>query len=109
MTLRDFGASIQDWFDRTSATVSNEHVLDWPVSVVLLVFLGGFLGFAVIMAAFGGFFGWLTGKVFQSPDEMQKQIHLERGIPSDPRLRQHWANRTGPYSPEPSDKPQPPQ
>ncbi|HCY98586.1 MAG: hypothetical protein A3D16_23505 [Rhodobacterales bacterium RIFCSPHIGHO2_02_FULL_62_130] len=104
MTLRDLGSNIQGWFDRTAATVSNEHILDWPIGVTIIVVLGCIIGFTVFSTAVGGFFGWLTGLVFKNPEELGKEIRRQHGIPSDPSLRRHWANRTGPYAPDADSK-----
>ena len=100
MTIRDTATSIQGWFEDTSSTVSNEHIFDWPIGIVVVVAIGAIIGITIFSQAIGGFFGWLVGLAISSPEEMQKQIRQKYGIPSDPAMRHHWANRTGPYAPD---------
>jgi hypothetical protein len=99
MTLRDLGANFQAWLDATTATISNEHILDWPIGMLILVAVSGIIGITLFSSAFGHFFGWLASLAFKSPEVLEKEIRREYGIPSDPDLRHHWANRTGPYAP----------
>ncbi|MBL9049235.1 MAG: hypothetical protein JNK19_03890 [Tabrizicola sp.] len=53
MTLRELGQSITDRWDAYLTEIATEHVLDWSIGHLVLTFVGGAIGFSLIMGLIG--------------------------------------------------------
>ena len=50
MTLREYGRSIAEWWDRYLTEITTQHVLDWSIWHLVLTFFGVIVAFAIAWA-----------------------------------------------------------
>lgn len=101
-SLREIGTWFQDTAAAAAYAVQHESPLDWPLWLVIV---------AALLAIWAGLtvFGFIVGVYVAVRDAAADLFgnHGPRfpdGAPTDPKMRSMWANREGPYSPNPEER-----
>lgn len=94
-TLREISSSVVEWVGNTIYTLLNDSPLDWPIWLLIIV------GIAALMVVFGTL-DWMRFTYLQW--QADKQRKASSTMPTDPALKALWANREGPYHPDPEER-----
>ena len=96
-TLREiFDGSVIAVQDAISI-VETESPLDWPIWMIVIAVI-------LIFGTIPPLFGWLAGKLTEAVVKGPTISYMPPEVEHNPRLRSLWANREGPYHPDPAER-----
>lgn len=94
-TLREISSSFVEGVENTFYTLLNVSPLDWPIWLLILICI------AVLMIIVGTL-DWMT--FTYSKWLAEKEWKARSTMPTDPAMKALWANREGPYHPDPAER-----
>ena len=94
-TLREISSSVVDGVGNTIYTLLNDSPLDWPIWLLIVTSI---LAIMIVV----GSLDWMRFTYLQWRSQKERQSLSQ--IPVDPAMKEMWANREGPYHPDPAER-----